>query len=1159
MYTVRITGLLDLKGNPVFNPESFRFKVQLKVGDGWVTVDRAQGSWRLTIGDAATAVRTVCRSLNTISDVIECYRELGPDRFREAVLSLYEPVVLARLGGQLKLKNNDDVSLSYEDVVSKLVVEYVYTSGHDRVNAVVLEMALAEPANYTGRVVVSVLPVQIRLWRWSNYTLPPNVPNLREFFFTDPLDLASLRFVVDGDTMYISRMAYDGAVTYDPWLGQVIWTLPPYQPVPLLVGNVRASLLSMFNASGYLPAPPIVANLTKGGVVRYFNFDDAVRNAFFEKFHISIVGSYRYRFRIYSGDALVGTANVVVRYPDINSSGLLFHKYANRTLEAVYGDRKREDMYSVQIVDPGRFYDREHVIHIAIAKVFQNILMRDMCGRPVMGVSAGPAGAYVTLVLDVEGRSINISRLPIGSEVPVEIAIPIDEWGRPLIDLRGGSIRAYAVLHYFGYTLYTADNWTKLPATAPVYFNIPVKHGVVAKPVIYLPIAPLLFRVWSRVVSVDYSRVEEPLMGFVVRVFSTAVNAEITRGISNSSGFVYAPNVPVGVPIRVEVRTIVPDHDRRWPYHFEQVRRGNNYASYKEALGLTHIDDVYTLGTRGVLDRGLVVNETTIKITGDLVARYVCAKDAIPLHAEVYDLVVEVYDKTGQHLLRSQPVYLGPYPQATRPYLLNVTLLLADDVYYNASIWREYQQRDYKVITDFRAIGITGMRSIYRNLASRYLDETQRALNCPSVDRANYNRAIVAYSLASMAGFIANASTDRYAAIFTLTSQQPKDTVDVCKMTVDQVGSAEIARLFIKGQRLRFVVWYMGQKVFDDYVTITGPLVKINADVYPVNVTTYTKSMRLPIDAFVGFTITDVYLGLALNKPDARFSNATLVPQLTAPFSNTFKTYGLSKLLVNELASGTAAAHNSRVEVLVGGTVNRTLYFGQYRDVLTGGSFVYLPNLAVIRNGTVPKYLYTVLTNATPVTKVYRVHIDTVIDKSFDILPNNVVVITLRGASIWSDPATNATYVRFISYNGTEDGQLVEPQLIVDASNAVIRVDGYLRKDVVLTVNANYTIELIINARCGNVTIRPAPADITIDLVVEAGRCEAVVRYIATNRTYIVRNVTVPTYPSAEYAVSFDRWFAVPYDWDRRAFNVLYRSINVVNREDVLRTLSHVG
>jgi hypothetical protein len=43
MYKVNIRGLLDLKGNPIFNPEHFRFKIQMKVGDNWVTLDRAQG------------------------------------------------------------------------------------------------------------------------------------------------------------------------------------------------------------------------------------------------------------------------------------------------------------------------------------------------------------------------------------------------------------------------------------------------------------------------------------------------------------------------------------------------------------------------------------------------------------------------------------------------------------------------------------------------------------------------------------------------------------------------------------------------------------------------------------------------------------------------------------------------------------------------------------------------------------------------------------------------------------------------------------------------------------------------------------------------------------------------------------------------------------
>jgi hypothetical protein len=144
-----------------------------------------------------------------------------------------------------------------------------------------------------------------------------------------------------------------------------------------------------------------------------------------------------------------------------------------------------------------------------------------------------------------------------------------------------------------------------------------------------------------------------------------------------------------------------------------------------------------------------------------------------------------------------------------------------------------------------------------------------------------------------MAGFVANASTDRYAAVYLLTSQQPKDTIDLCKMKPSEAGAAEIARLFMKGQRFRFVVWYMGQKVFDDYVTITGPLVDIKADVYPINVTTYTKSMRLPVDTFVGFTLTDVYVGLALNKTDGMFANKTLVPQLISPFTSVYGTYSV--------------------------------------------------------------------------------------------------------------------------------------------------------------------------------------------------------------------------------------------------------------------------
>jgi hypothetical protein len=1158
MYTATITGLLDLKGNPIFNPENFRFKIQLKVGDNWVTLDRAQGSWRLDLADVKAVLNQVCGTISSFSDIMNCYRTLGPDGFRQAVLKLYDPVTLARLGGQLQL-TNDAAKVSTADLTTKLVVEYSYTAGQDSVKAIVLEVALAEPADFQGVLNLSVLPVQIRLWRWSDNTLPPSVTNPREYFYTDPLDLASLRFVVEGDAMYVNRMAYDGAISYDPWLGQVVWTLPPYQPVPGLVGNVKASFLTLFNASGYLPMPPLVGNLTTGGKIQYFNYTDVAANAnFFKQFMIGLVGSYSYKFRIYSGDMLVGTANIVAYYPVINSSGLMYHSKAGDALQAKYGDNKNTDMYTVQIVQPGRFYDREHVIHIAIARVFQNILMKDACGNPIIGVSAGFAGASISLVMNIGGRNVTVAKLPLGSEVPVDIMVPIDEWGNKQLDLKGDSISAYAVLNYFGYTLYPVDNLTKIPASSPVWFKIPVKFGVVRKPVLYLPIAPLNFRIWSQVVLVDYDPLKEPLAGFVVRVFSTG-GTEIARSISNKNGYAYTPNVPIGVPIRVQVRTIVPSSDKRWSYTYEQMERSNDYASYAKFMGFSPSDNVYTLGTRGAIDSGLVVYDSKLLLDASNATKYICAKNAIDLQVEVYDLVVRVFDKTGKHLLRSQPVFFGPYPQATRPFLLNVTLVLADDYspYDRASMWRDYTVGDFKILTDFRAIGITGMRSIYLNLAQKYLDDVKKALGCPQYTTANYSRAINSYALAAMAGFVANASTDRYAAVYLLSSQQPKDIIDLCKMKPSEAGAAEIARLFIKGQRLRFVVWYMGQKVFDDYVTITGPLVDIKADVYPINVTTYTKSMRLPVDTFVGFTLTDVYVGLALNKTDGMFANKTLVPQLISPFTSVYGTYSLAYLLDNELAKSTGYPYNDQVDAIVGGTTQQTWLYGLYKPVTFGGDFAYLPNIVVLRNATTPKYQFTILNSYTTTTQTYRTSRDTSASGSLQVPADQFLTITLIGAQIVPDSANNRTYVKLTAYNGTVDSTVQEPQLILTGN--VVVINGELVTFYSAVVDANYSIALTINAKCGNIVINPAFGQPGVTISVYAGSCPATVSYVATNRTYTEGTITVTSAPSSEYAVSFDRWFLVPYDWVLAQYNVLYHATDMVERKDVLRVLSYDG
>jgi hypothetical protein len=573
-------------------------------------------------------------------------------------------------------------------------------------------------------------------------------------------------------------------------------------------------------------------------------------------------------------------------------------------------------------------------------------------------------------------------------------------------------------------------------------------------------------------------------------------------------------------------------------------------------MGFAPSDDVYTLGTRGAIDSGLVVYDSKLLLDASNATKYICAKDAINLPVEVYDLVVRVFDKTGKYLLRSQPVFFGPYPQATKPFLLNVTLVLADDYspYVRASRWRDYTAGDFIVLTDFRAIGITGMRSIYLSLAQKYLDDAKEALGCPHYTAADYSRAVNSYALAAMAGFVANASTDRYAAVYLLSSQQPKDIIDLCKMKPSEAGAAEIARLFMKGQRLRFVVWYMGQKVFDDYVTITGPLVDIKADVYPIKITTATKSNRTEVDTFVGFTLTDVYVGLALNKTDGMFANKTLVPQLISPFTSVYGTYSLAYLLNNELAKSTGYPYNDQVDAIVGGTTQHTWLYGLYKPVTFGGDFVYLPNIVVLRNATTPKYQFTILNNRITSSVTYRTPRDTSISESLQVPAGQELRITLRGAKIMPDPANNATYLKLTSYNGTENNVVVQPELFIFGSLVV--VNGQFVKDFSRTIDANYTIVLNINARCGSITVAPVAGDLAVAITVS---CPATVSFVATNRTYTYGMITVTSAPSTEYAVSFDRWFLVPYDWVLARYNVLYHSTDVVERNDVLWALSHNG
>ncbi|MFN3804141.1 MAG: hypothetical protein ACK4SY_03700 [Pyrobaculum sp.] len=1133
-YTFKVTGLYDLKGNPIFNPEAFRFKLQARVGDRWLTLDRVQGAWRTDIPSVVSVIMEVCGfdSANDITpaNLLQCYRNLGKEGFANAVFSLYEPVVLTRLAS-VKLVDDGTPEVSPQGFPTKLVVEYVYYEGSNVVNALVLEAPLAAAVNYEGRLTVSILPIQIKLWRWGNATLPLGE---RQYFYTDPLDLASLKFVAQGDTMYVAKVGTE-AVSLDPWTGQAVWVLPPYQLVPGLVGNVKATLLVGFNASGYLPMPTLVANLTDDGKIKYFNETDVAENSnFFAKYNIALRSSYEYGFRIYKDDALVGTANLIAYYPIVNQSGFIFHIYANKTLEAKYGEKERKDMYNLVVVTPGRFYDREHVLHIAIIRVLQNILIKDACGNPLTGIRAG---AFLTLTINMNGRNLTIARLPLGSEVPVDVAIPIDEWGNPLMDIKGGYITATGVVSYFGYELYAVDDPKKIPASAPAPIRIPIRPvGAVAKPEIYIPVAAVTFFVEGFAVSVDYDPSIGGLMGFVVSVSSVKTKEEIARGISNKDGLVYIPGVPVGKNVSITIRTIDPGKDRRYSYTFEQRERDNSYDKYAKALGRTPADNVYTLGTRGAIDSGLVVNTTILAVGVD----QICGKKNVPLGVVVYDLVVRVYDKTGKYLLRSQPVYFGPYPQATRAVLLNVTLLLADTTYPDATLWRDYNVRDYYVLTDFRAMGITAMKSIYRSLAERYLSEAKKAAKCGAVGTPDYAAAINAYALASMAGFVAETSTDHFNAEFLLRSRQPKSFgLNLCEMTVDQLATAETARLFLKGQRLRFVVWYMGQKVYDDYVTITGPEVRIFTDVYPVNITAYTKSLRLPVDAFVGFTLTDVYLGLALNKTNSIFANKTLVPQLLMPFDAMYKNYGLEHLLKDALAK-TTALYNVNVTTPTG-----PVYYGSYVPINFGGDFAYLPNIMVWRNATQAVYQYTVVTNiTTTVTEPIESCTDMPTSGRFSVPALGNITITLNGTYIEVLSFSNKTYAVIIAHGNKTMWASMKVNGTVLVNDTIV--------GTIKPVYANKSITLTIKTAVDGSIAMQSDDPTKLIIKVYAGSEKARINYIATNMSCIEISKVVTVSPGREYAVTFDRWLLAPG-------GQLYHAFGMVNREDVLGVLTHAG
>ncbi|MBP1449662.1 MAG: hypothetical protein JZD41_06610, partial [Thermoproteus sp.] len=203
--TLNVTGLFDIKGNPVNGSQYFVFKVQENIGGYPLTISQQRGV----------------------------------------------PVTLAWISGMLSLKDNT-ATLSSLNLSPRLVVEYMYESAEGYIEATVLQAPLnaTAPVNFAANLTVSMLPVQILLWWRNGQPLPNGQP------FNKP-DLASaLTFIFSGPTAYLVQKGRDAVVEM---FGMVSWVLPPYgYPLPQSLGAPLA-YLPKYNASGYLPLPTLNA------------------------------------------------------------------------------------------------------------------------------------------------------------------------------------------------------------------------------------------------------------------------------------------------------------------------------------------------------------------------------------------------------------------------------------------------------------------------------------------------------------------------------------------------------------------------------------------------------------------------------------------------------------------------------------------------------------------------------------------------------------------------------------------------------------------------------------------------------------------------------------------------------------------------------------
>jgi len=1146
---VQIDSVLDLKGNIVISPEHIVFKIQQPIGGSQVIMSEDSVRFNGGIGQFVYQLKQTCANkgapIYDLSDVAKCYRLLNKTDLANIYKNLLRSAVLTTWIGSLALKD-DSPRVSSAQVSAKLVAEYVDAGSGYTVSATVGVYPLVLNITTSGslpvvwvkipNLTVSLLPVRVELYQYTADSLyNSRVPaSLAQY-------LANLRVVFSGGGIYLNRSGTE-VIVRNLWTNNYMVALPPYDFVSGLVGNVALHVPSLFNASGLLPLSPVYGIITNdpgavsafGGYVIYLNTttngwsitsggrtsttlklfgqNRAIKDIF------AAVGvntwsiSQQYTLEVYLGGIRVGVARLESLGYRVWPNGTIVENSTNlaNALHAQYITVPYPvDVYAVdsQVVR-GRLYSVEHRVYVALTTFVLNILPRDLCGSPL-------PGGTISVTISSNGQSYtNKFSVPsYAGELSIPMAIPVNPDGSITMQ----NVMLTAALDYYGYTL-PAVNKTLQPATIEVSFrqfevNATTKtyYLPIVKQVVYFPISPVLFSVWSQTPD---GKLKDRLSGFVVSVFSTMpVEApEITRSISNLTrygdikgetkyGYAWAEGVPIGVPFRVVVRTIIPSVDMVYPYTASQADRHNSFQKYVSDMGGVY----YTLGTRGPIDEGVVVLNRTYIITAENYTIYMCGAQDIRLPVEVYDLRVSVYDSTGKYLLRSVPIDLGPFPGASRPVLSNVTLIIYEGRFPTASRYLGTQQW---VSTSYSIIGMTGVRTQYYLAAKEYADRMADALNCKqkpgkAVDWAN---GVYNMSYAAFFNRIANASTDSFNAVFTITSQQPKvvgDPCDTYKADYRQIGTNDVAHLFLKGQRYHFIVWYMGYKVFDDWVTITSPNVTIKTSVVPVVVQPVSKCCGMNVTAFVGFTFADSMTGAAVSGIDLGITQA-----LIRPF-NYLTTLQVANL-VNRVED-TDYVLSGGADVYRNGQPFRS--FGSYYGFSNGIVADLVPNYATVHNGTDVKY-GAILTTGTG-------------GYNYTVVKPSSTIPLSAGANFQANiTITPKEYVRILGMKFDNNNRLVSIRVVANASSQLSQAIAltYKLDGKTYTYRAD-AVDLNVTIVGGWLNVDPTGFTIN---ATSAGSGVFSLTMKGTLINYTRQTVTVTSPAGFEEAVGLYRWLLTP-------------------------------